>query len=122
MKVGFLRDKDDPGKGVIKRGEKFVHELVHVWQLEHGSDLLLVAKGMAKVFGEDYTYTAGKPFSSYNLEQQGSIVEDWFGRHYTPDIPANDRGLQSAAATDDTTDELWRYIRDNIRSGSGSAL
>ena len=63
------------------------------WQLEHGSDLLLTAKGMAKVFGEQYDYTPGKKYRSYNLEQQAKIVQDWFGRHYTPNSAANDYGL-----------------------------
>lgn len=122
MYEDFWRDKDDHSKGTFRRGEKLVHELTHVWQLEHGSNFVLVAKGMAKVFGEEYEYTAGTAFREYNLEQQATIVQDWFGRHYTRLNAADEYGLASAAATDPTGDDLWHYIRDEIRSGTGSAL
>ncbi len=126
MMEGDFRNGVDNSAGTFVRGEKLVHELVHVWQLEHGSDLLLVLQGMAKVFGEEYDYTVGKDFADYNLEQQAHLVQDWFARHYTPNPPAGvnhfDHGLASANATNPLTDDLWHYVRDNIRSGSGSAL
>ncbi len=122
MYEGEPIDPKDATKGVYSRGEKFIHEMTHVWQVENGSDLLLVAKGMAKVFGEDYDYTLGEDFEDYNLEQQAAIVQHWFRRHYTPFRTADDFGLSSANATNDVTEPRWRYIRDNIRSGTGSAL
>ena len=46
-----------------------------------------------------YRYTLGKRWGQYNVEQQASIVEDWFRK-----------GRK-------TTDPRYRYIRDNIRKG-----
>lgn len=118
--MGLIRN--DKGELKWKRGAKFIHEMAHVWQVEHGSDLLLTAKGMAKVFGEEYAYTEGKPFSTYNLEQQAHIVQDWFARHYTPASGTDSYGLASAAATNERTEPLWLYIRNSIRAGKDSAL
>jgi hypothetical protein len=59
----------------------FVHELVHVWQAQHGLNLLL-AKLRAGDGPDAYAYDlAGRPrFSALNLEQQAMVVEDAFRR------------------------------------------
>ncbi|REJ76418.1 MAG: hypothetical protein DWQ47_12500 [Acidobacteria bacterium] len=46
-----------------------------------------------------YNYTAGQDWSSYNAEQQASIIEHW----YTSGKP--------------TSGSLWPYIRDHVREG-----
>jgi hypothetical protein len=59
----------------------FVHELVHVWQAQHGLNLLL-AKLRAGDGPAAYAYDlAGQPrFAALNLEQQAMVVEDAFKR------------------------------------------
>ena len=91
--------------------------MVHAWQLTHGSNLSFIASGMTKVFGEDYTYTPGKDYSMYKLEPQASIVEDWYARNYPKGLPAEGYGLNSQKAM---TDQLFRYISQNLRTGQGA--
>ena len=81
----------------------FIHELVHAWQGFNGMNYVLGSlwsQCTATFSGTSaYQYTTGNPWSSYNVEQQGNIVRDWFRR-----------GRQ-------TTDPRFEYIRDNIRAG-----
>jgi hypothetical protein len=53
----------------------FIHELVHVWQVQTGGHLALRRLPLAR-YG--YTITPGKPFGRYGIEQQACIVEDVF--------------------------------------------
>ncbi|MGR4865092.1 hypothetical protein [Caulobacter sp. LARHSG274] len=59
----------------------FVHELVHVWQAQHGLNLLL-AKLRAGDGPAAYAYdlAGGVRFAALNLEQQAMVVEDAFRR------------------------------------------
>jgi hypothetical protein len=62
----------------------FVHELTHVWQFANGIDL--VAAGLAtfaKYGGRyerayPYRLEAGRDLADYGMEQQASIVEDYY--------------------------------------------
>ncbi|MBL9020107.1 MAG: hypothetical protein JNL83_38330 [Myxococcales bacterium] len=64
--------------------EVFVHEMTHVWQYENGMDLV----GAASVefiknrgsYEKAYPYelVAGRDLTEYGMEQQASIVEDYF--------------------------------------------
>jgi hypothetical protein len=91
--------------GVIR--ETFIHELTHVWQGSHSfihglyqaRSLACQAWALITTFDRDnaYQYAAGAEWSSYNVEQQASIVEDWFSN-----------GSR-------TSDPLYRYISQNIR-------
>src|SRR5262249_10818301 len=64
-------------------GQVFIHELTHAWQIAHApftADVFWEA-AKAKVDGESIAYTYGPPgreWHSFGLEQQGSIVDDWF--------------------------------------------
>lgn len=53
----------------------FIHELVHVWQVQTGGHLALRRPPFAPY---RYTLTPGKPFGAYGIEQQASIVADAF--------------------------------------------
>ena len=58
----------------------FVHELTHVWQYSrpYAEAWDIAARCVhAQKIGAGYHFTAGKPWDSYNLEQQASIVEKW---------------------------------------------
>ena len=80
-----------------------VHETAHVWQGKNS------ALALSYVFnsclnqclqgGAAYNYTAGQSWSSYNVEQQASIVEDWFN------------------ASEPTSGSLWGYIDNYVRKG-----
>jgi len=55
-----------------------IHELTHVWQIQHG-----VWLKVRRVLVEGGVYRYGRPnpaqlFDSYTVEQQASIVEDWY--------------------------------------------
>ena len=71
-------------------GQELIHELTHAWQIAH-SDFLpgLMCSGIVNqanyLFGDNvYAYgQAGPDWSSFNLEQQGAIVNQWFGGNGT---------------------------------------
>lgn len=52
-----------------------IHELVHVWQIQHGISVVRHA-----LFDRRYRYVLkeGKAFFQYGLEQQAKMVEDYF--------------------------------------------
>jgi len=86
-----------------------IHELTHVWQGQHLVPFMLNSAahqslsiinngGNVAARNDAYSYTLGRPWGQYNVEQQASIVDDWFSR-----------GRR-------TTDPAYRYIRDNIRA------
>ncbi|PEK11720.1 hypothetical protein CN683_24590 [Bacillus toyonensis] len=107
---------DDPRQygvttGQKKRGEVFIHELVHAWQIAHTPmDLTLLADALASKIcevsgGNPYTYgAAGPDYGSFNLEQQAQIVSDWFAGKQT--------GIEK-----DINSPYFRYILNNIRTG-----
>jgi hypothetical protein len=109
---GFADPRRDIFGSGAARGETFVHELAHAWQVAHHSpELVLLAGGVAcrlrELVGVDpYVYSPGRAFGEYTLEQQAQIVSDWFGRHH--------RRLRSATAR---RDPRYRYIEGNIRRG-----
>lgn len=61
-----------------------VHELVHVWQRQHGVNLLLRRYPFAR-----YRYlplVPGKPFAAYGIEQQAEIVRHAYLRREGADV------------------------------------
>ncbi len=91
------------------------HEATHAWQYRylanHSSYVVL------GIFDSEYEPGAmGKKWHEYNIEQQGTIVEEWVRDHYTAGIPADDYGLSSPRALDD---DRFRYIANNLRVGDG---
>ena len=80
-----------------------IHELTHVWQAAHAawapSYIFNSAWHQAKSGNDAYAYTPGQSWSSYNVEQQAHIVQDWF-----------EDGQQESSP-------LFPYIRDSIRAG-----
>jgi hypothetical protein len=94
----------------------FVHEITHVWQFENGMDL--IAQGVAEftknggAYERAYPYTLakGKDLVDYGMEQQASIVEDYFliAAHEVPQRMEN-RGLGTAARS-----ELYAAVLGNF--------
>ncbi|HET6554607.1 MAG TPA: hypothetical protein VFG49_13855, partial [Dyella sp.] len=63
-----------------------------------------------------YRYgAAGKRWSDYRVEQQASIVADWFAGKLDPRGPP--RAQQAFEPMDEASNPFWRYIRDYIRAG-----
>jgi len=58
-----------------------VHETAHVWQGKNS--IFALTYVFDSIYNQcirsnAYAYSPGKPWSSYNVEQQASIVEDWY--------------------------------------------
>jgi hypothetical protein len=97
-------------------GQVLIHELAHAWQIAHASFLPgLVCEGIVNqannTVGESvYVYgPPGPSWSTFKLEQQGAIVDQWFAGTKTVVVP-NRRAM-------DPNDPYFVYIRDNIRAG-----
>ena len=106
-------DPDKPRKQAP--GQLFIHELVHAWQIGTTSFLPgLMCDGVlnqATTLGGDmgvYLYgQPGREFRKFNLEQQASIIDDWFGGSGPSQNPATDKESEASP--------YFRYVRDNIR-------
>lgn len=63
-------------------GKVFIHELTHVWQIYHTSFVPgLVCNRIYDEISGGLQYepgSGGKDWSQYNLEQQATIVDEWF--------------------------------------------
>jgi hypothetical protein len=105
-------DPDKPRKQAP--GQLFIHELTHAWQIDVTTFLpgLMcdAVLNQSSTLGGDmgvYKYSsAGREFAKFNLEQQASIVDDWF---------AGSSPLQSDKTPMSEGSPFFRYIRDNIR-------
>ncbi|MGH8495394.1 MAG: type IV secretion protein Rhs [Gammaproteobacteria bacterium] len=67
---------DDFSAMGIRAKAWFIHELTHVWQHQHGVKVILCG-----MFNRNYSYAPfvhGKPFRAYGVEQQATIVADYF--------------------------------------------
>lgn len=67
--------------------QTLIHELVHVWQYQHGGTSYISGSIVAQIGGSlqgtrniayDYRLSAGDSFYDFNPEQQGLIVENYF--------------------------------------------
>jgi hypothetical protein len=80
-----------------------VHETMHVWQ-GHNSTFALsyVYNSIINqcLSGQGaYTYSLGQSWSSYNVEQQAKLVDDWFHRGEL------------------SSDAAYSYITNHVRQG-----
>jgi hypothetical protein len=105
------------GSDYSQPGSLFIHELTHAWQIANTS----FVPGLIYDVSSNYSYHSGgdeshrldniewsrQPWSSFNLEQQAHIVDDWYG------VFCND--LESFNALNDPA---FHFISDNIRAGS----
>jgi hypothetical protein len=99
-----------------------IHELTHVWQGQHLVPFMLNSAAHQTLSainnGGDtapaYSYKVGKPWGQYNVEQQASIVANWF----TPANICFKNGPCGGGMK--TTDSRYRYIRDNIRKNKAN--
>lgn len=63
-----------------------IHELVHVWQYQHGGWGYAPSAVKAQLFGDGYDFAKalreGKPWAKMNPEQQGQMIQDAFRGAY----------------------------------------
>jgi hypothetical protein len=63
-----------------------IHELVHVWQYQHGGWGYAPSAVKAQLFGDGYDFAKalreGKPWVKMNPEQQGQMIQDAFRGAY----------------------------------------
>ena len=92
-----------------------IYELTHAWQIAHATFLpgfmcSAIINQADYSFGDDvYRYgSAGPGWSSFNLEQQGAIVDQWFAGN------GNQTRYGAGNATDNNP--YYLYIHDNILS------
>jgi hypothetical protein len=90
-------------------GQTFVHEFVHVWQIENSSFMPgFICEGIQSSGDYDYDSPSWyeKAWSEFGIEEQATIVAEWYARHYSQlDSPGT------------LNDRAFRYIRDNLRKG-----
>jgi len=99
-------------------GQLLIHELVHVWQIQHRSLSDGYVPGWLCQAAIDGTYEPGAPgpdWGGFGIEQQGTIVDRWFAgspdgkqinmKDTTPRIPMDPRNPYN------------RYIVDNVQLG-----
>jgi hypothetical protein len=116
------RTYQTPPNGNRIKGEIFIHELVHAWQIHHTRmDISLLADAFASKVceaggGNPYEYgPEGPAFGDFNLEQQASIVADWFAGR----APGSGGFLGGITRQpQDTSSPYFRYIEHNIRVGA----
>jgi hypothetical protein len=78
----------------------FIHEMTHVWQYFHGYNVKL-SSVWGQTLGDGYEAVPGKSWDDYNVEQQASLVEDWY------------------TAGANTSDDRFPYIEKVLRKGGG---
>lgn len=83
--IVFDTPVDDFSKAGTAEQTGFLHEATHIWQKQNRShaplqNLRHLFQVSVRGAAEDdvYGYTAGRDFCSYNVEQQASIVADYF--------------------------------------------
>jgi hypothetical protein len=94
----------------------FVHEMTHVWQWQHGIYPVMEALGLVithRHYQKAYPYdlTPGKELEDYNIEQQASIIADYWGLFTRKLTPQYNKDLR--ATLSDYTD----LIEDLHKSG-----
>ncbi|MDE3196892.1 MAG: hypothetical protein KGN84_11145 [Acidobacteriota bacterium] len=97
-------------------GELLIHEMTHVWQIHYqtftpGLICSGIVNGIDNQVGQSvYQYgPPGPAWGDFGLEQQGAIVDQWFG------------GVQVVSAPnrkpEDPNDPYFPYVANNIRAG-----
>ncbi|WP_034947467.1 hypothetical protein [Erwinia oleae] len=68
--------QDDFFMATVDFQHLFLHEMMHVWQYQHGMNVMM--RGLFS-WAADYTYDFDKKrLSDYSMEQQASIVADYW--------------------------------------------
>ncbi|CAN5816612.1 hypothetical protein BH11MYX2_BH11MYX2_03370 [soil metagenome] len=90
----------------------FVHEMTHVWQFSNGMDL--IARGAIETLKYRGNYEKAYPYElaadrdlvEYGMEQQASLVEDYFDVTYQHGVPYR----MTNSVTNDARDALYAKV------------
>ena len=111
---------DDPmhysSSGYPTRGQVFIHELTHAWQIKAKS---FIPGVLCKAIFETSSYDfgpAGQAWSEFGMEQQAAIVDHWFGT-YAGMWNTIDDVIANLGTQDAIHDQYFGYIANNIRLG-----
>jgi len=111
---------DDPmhytGGIYTTKGQVFIHELTHTWQIQAKSFIPGIA---CKFIFETSSYDfgpAGTPWDKFGLEQQAAIVDHWFGTYAGAWKTIEDL-IANLATKEAVNDPYFQYIVHNIRAG-----
>lgn len=105
------------------KGQLLIHELVHVWQIQHArlEDGYIpgwLCRGIGQKTEGKAAYRPGEPgpaFSSFGIEAQAAIVDHWFaGNKGAKPAP---KGSPEAIPMNENH-KYFRYINENIRLGA----
>lgn len=106
----------DPIHGYGTRGQVFIHELVHAWQIQTKS---FIPGLLCKAVLETGSYVPGpadQPWSDFGLEQQAAIVDKWFGKYASMWNTIEDV-ITNLDTPEAIRDPYFGYIANNIRLG-----
>lgn len=84
MGVGFTNPLKHINPNIVGHqiaGQVFIHEMTHAWQIAHNPTIKLFQDVIDAKLQGDAAYMYGPPdqgWDQFGLEQQGSIVDDWF--------------------------------------------
>jgi hypothetical protein len=112
----FDHPMDYASSGYPTKGQVFIHELTHAWQIQTKSFIPgVLCKAVLETGSYDYG-PADQAWSEFGLEQQAAIVDHWFGKYAgmwntTEEVIAN---LATQAAIHDP---YFGYIANNIQLG-----
>lgn len=111
---------DDPmnyaSSGYPTKGQVFIHELAHAWQIQTKS---FIPGILCKVVFETGSYDYGpanQAWSEFGLEQQAAIVDHWFGK-YAGMWNTTEDVITNLTTQDAIHDPYFGYIANNIRLG-----
>ena len=102
---------DEEGGPYPSAGKLLIHELVHAWQIEHTNFVPgLVCEGIGnQLTGQPYEPgAAARPWGDYNLEQQATIVDEWYA-------PTSRGGAYSRFASMHRLHPFYRYVCKDVR-------
>ena len=108
-----------PGTNYALPGQVFIHEMTHVWQIFHEDFIpASICQALsAKIQGNSaYTYgPPGQAWKDFGTEQQGAIVDQWFGGNWgaSGSSPAAGYGFPQK----DHASPFYPYIVNNINMG-----
>ena len=111
---------DDPmhyaDGGYKTKGQVFIHELTHAWQIQTGSFTPGIACKRVFETGSYVPGPAGTAWSEFGLEQQAAIVDHWFGDH-AGSWNTIQEVIENLTSLPAIQDPYFAYISNNIRLG-----
>jgi hypothetical protein len=108
----------------IVDGPRLFHELTHVWQAKQRalSEIFLYDATVQVTEDDPYPFAPGQQWSSYNIEQQASIVEGWTRGATTLTKSGATHVFDTGARHKFTIGPpLFRYINGNVRRNDRNA-